>query len=323
MMAFRRGTKSDGGGQDDDLPLLTRAQARRVRMLMRQAMAERGREVTVSGGHAQDDQGTMFSFRNIAAICRNDPQGEKAWPQLIGEYADMVLAISPEGTARELAGMTAEQIRDRVFVMVKPADSLGPGVISHASAPEFAPGLLELLAFDRPDSWVYLADDQVDRLGGRAWLREAALANLRALPAPGHQHFDREGGSLDVIYGESPYTASRLLTLPDLLTTVLGSAGAPYGVLAAMPCRHRAHIHVLRDSTAVPSLELMARYTRLVHREEPGPISPGLFWWHDGTWAALGPDTRDGTATLRITGELAAILSELATKPPGGGSATG
>src|SRR5581483_4616591 len=142
-----------------------------------------------SGGRAQDDQGTMFSFRNIAAICRNDPRGEKAWPRLIGEYADLVLAISPEDTVRELAGLTAEQVRGLVFVMVKPAGSLGPVIVSQRSAPEFAPGLLELLAFDQPDSWTYLPDDDVARLGGRASLREAALANLRALPAPGHHHF--------------------------------------------------------------------------------------------------------------------------------------
>jgi hypothetical protein len=32
-------------------------------------MAERGREVAVSGGHVQDDHGTAFGLRNIAAIC--------------------------------------------------------------------------------------------------------------------------------------------------------------------------------------------------------------------------------------------------------------
>ena len=73
-------------------------------MLVRQEMAERGREVVVSGGHVQDDHGTVFSLRNIAAICRNDPRGEKAWPQLVAGYADKVLAISPEGTARNSPG---------------------------------------------------------------------------------------------------------------------------------------------------------------------------------------------------------------------------
>jgi hypothetical protein len=322
MMAFRRGADEDGS-RDDHLPFLTRPQARRVRMLVRQEMAERGREVAVSGGHAQDDHGTIFSLRNIAAICHNDPRGEKAWPQLVAGYVDKVLAISPEGTARELAGLTAGQVRDHVFAVVVHAASLGPGIASFPSAPEFAPGLLELLAFDRPDSWVYLPDDDVARLGGRTWLLEAGLANLRALPAPGYQHLDRAGGNLGVIYDESPYTASRLLTLPDLLTRVLGSADAPYGVLAAMPCRHRAHLHILRDSTAWPSLRLMASYTRLVHSEEPGRISPDLLWWRDGTWTVLSPDIRDGKATLRINGELADIFRELTTRPPGTESTTG
>ena len=267
-----QGADGDGdGGRDDHLPWLTRAQARQVRMLVRHAMAERGRDVVVSGGHVQDDHGTVFGLRNIAAICRNDPRGEKAWPQLIAGYADMVLAMRPEDTARELAGLTAGQVRDHVFAVVFPADSLGPGIASFGSAPELAPGLLELLAFDRPDSSVFLTDEHVARLGGRTWLREAGLANLRALPAPGHLHLDGAGGNLEVIYGESLYTASRLLVLPDLLTQVLGSADAPYGVMAGLPGRHRAHFHILRDSTALPSLRLMARYTLPPGRREPDP----------------------------------------------------
>lgn len=61
----------------------------------------------------------------------------------------------------------------------------------------------------------------------------------------------------------------------------------------------------------------MARYTRLVHSEEPGPISPEVFWWREGTWTVLSPDRDDdGTPTLRVRGELAAILRELATRSP-------
>jgi hypothetical protein len=53
MMAFMQDARGDGGA-GDHLPLLTRAQARGVRMLVRQAMADRGREVVVSGGHVHD-----------------------------------------------------------------------------------------------------------------------------------------------------------------------------------------------------------------------------------------------------------------------------
>lgn len=310
-------TRKGDGEPHDHLSPLTRAQARRVRTLFRQAMAERGRELVVSGGHARDARGTRFSVQNIAAICRNDPRGEQAWPELIAGYADAVLAVSAEGTLRELAGLTAEQVLDHVFAVVVPASALGPALASHACAPEVVPGLLELMAFDRPDSWVYLDDDKIAQLGGRVRLRDAALASLRALPAPDHLHLDRDDGNLDVIYGESPYTSSRLLTLPHLLarpelrTKIPGAADARYGVLTAMPCRRRAHLHVLRDSTALASLQLMARYTRLVYGEEPGPVSPDVFWWHDGTWTAL-IGTRDGQPVLRVPAELVAIIRELA-----------
>lgn len=243
-MPFRKG---GDGGADDDLPLLTRAQARRLRVLVRQAMAERGREVAVSGGQVKDARGTLFGLQNIAAACRHDPRGERAWPELIGEYADMALAASSAGTLSELGRLTADQVRDHVFAVIKRADSPGPLLASHRAAPELAPGLPDLLAS------------------------------------------------------------------PGLAAKIPGAADPRYGILAAMPCSHRAHLHVLRDRTALPSLTLMARYTRVVYHEEPGPVSPDVLWWHDGTWTAL---TSYPAETVRVTGDLAAILRDLGAAPP-------
>jgi hypothetical protein len=78
MMAFMQ----DARGMAARMIICHCSRGRRtgVRMLVRQAMAGRGREVVVSGGHVHDAQGTLSGLRNIAAICRNDPRGEEAWP---------------------------------------------------------------------------------------------------------------------------------------------------------------------------------------------------------------------------------------------------
>jgi hypothetical protein len=49
-------------GRDAYLTFLTEPQASLVRMLVRQAFAERGREVLVLGGHVRDDRGTQFGL---------------------------------------------------------------------------------------------------------------------------------------------------------------------------------------------------------------------------------------------------------------------
>jgi hypothetical protein len=209
----------------------------------------------------------------------------------------------------------SSQAGDRIYASVIPAELLGTGIDSFRAAPELAPGLLELLVADRPERPVFLTDDDVARLGGRVPLREAALANLRSLPAPGHLHIDHGGGNVEAIFAESGYTASRLLVLPDLLVQVLEDDPTPHGVLVAMPSQHRALVHVLRDRAAVPSLKLMACYSRLAHSREPDPISPEVFWWHDGSWSQLSVTDAAGRATIRVGAQLAAILHDLSAAP--------
>jgi hypothetical protein len=110
-----------------------------------------------------------------------------------------------------------------------------------------------LLALDMPHNTVFLGDGEVARLGGRESLCEAALANLQALPVPMHKRVGGPDAHLEVIADDSHFTASRVLVMPDLLSRVL-HADAPHGVLAAMPARHWAFIHVLADKTRMRPL---------------------------------------------------------------------
>jgi hypothetical protein len=278
-MRLWRGRGGDDDGPDAGLDFLSRGQAGLVRKLFREAMAERGRELAVDrDGRIKDARGSIYSLRNIAALCRGHPGGEKEWPQLIAGYADQVLKADPLEAMAEIAALTPGQARSLVYPSVFAATSLGPGIAGYRSAPELAPGLLELLALDMPDSTVFLDDAQVDRLGGRASLREAGLANLRALPAPARRRVGTPDAHFEAIGDESHFTASRVLVMPDLLSRVLG-ANAPHGVLAAMPARNWAFIHVLADRTAGPSLMKMASNAHAFYGREEGPISPDVFWW--------------------------------------------
>jgi hypothetical protein len=164
-----------------------------------------------------------------------------------------------------------------------------------------------------PDVALLLNDGEVARLGGRESLREAALANLRALPVPRHQRAGAAHAHFEVIIDDH-FTASRVLVMRDLVSRVLGTH-APYGVLAAIPARNFAFIDVLADKAAAPSLGLMANTARTAYQREQVPISPDVSWLRDGDLTPIPSVESDGKLTLRPGPELSALLTDLPARP--------
>jgi hypothetical protein len=79
-------------------------------------------------------------------------------------------------------------------------------------------GVTRVLAFDLPDTVTMMRDSDVERFGGPAALREAGLANLRAVPMERTEQVTAEDGvGFDLVTGKSVYTASLALILPDVL----------------------------------------------------------------------------------------------------------
>lgn len=302
----------------DDPPSLSGPQARLVRSLFQQAMARRGRELTADqDGNLRDGSGHVYGLRTIAAACHAHPGGEDRWEQLIEGYADVVSRGAGQAWT-DIAALTAQQARTLIYPSIVRAASLGRAVDGYRAAPELVPGLLELLALDLPDYTVFVDDDQVARLGGRESLRDAALANLRALAAPVHQHVGTPDAHFEAIGGDSHFAASRALAMPDLLSGILRT-DAPHGVLVAVPARRWAFIHVLSDQTAQSSLLAMAKMARAAYGREEGPISPDVFWWRDGGWMPVPAIESGGSVHLRPGPELSFLLADLAGNREAGG----
>jgi hypothetical protein len=98
------------------------------------------------------------------------------------------------------------------------------------------PGLVDSLVVDFPDTVGWLTASQVVKFGGKDALREAGLANLHALPPLQVKHMTAaDGGTFEVLLGESVYTASRVLVMEDLLEQALSPAAeTTHGVLAVV-----------------------------------------------------------------------------------------
>jgi hypothetical protein len=233
----------------------------------------------VLGGHVRDDAGATFGLWNMAAACRQEPGGQRAYARILA------------------------------------ADTL-PDWDSHHYALALAPGLKEALCLDMPETVVIMNDSQVARCGGASDLRRAGFANLRTLPIEDRKDVRApDGGHFTVLLGASLYTASRALVLPDLIESLLGPADLPHGVLVGIPNRHQVAVHVIRDKTVLSTLPKMVRFVELGYDDSPGPLSRHLYWWHAGQWEQIaGLYTADSIA-IRASSEFRGAIAQVAGPP--------
>jgi hypothetical protein len=209
-----RAGRGPGEALDPVFGYLTAAQGERLRTLTQRVFAEAGVEVVPCGDHMQADRDRQFGLSNLAASC-HAAGSEKAWPDLVMRHVRGVLAAAEE--ASRIDGLDREDVLRRIFVRLMGAAEFEGSRQRFGYAREWGGDLLELVVLNFPESLLVLTDEHVQRLGLED-MRAAGLHNLRREPVDSHEILNEPHGvRLHVALGESPYVASKLLVLPDLL----------------------------------------------------------------------------------------------------------
>jgi len=311
---------SEIAGRDAAFPFLDADRAARLRMLVHRAFAEQGVEVVVHEDHVVDVHGRRFGLANLAAVCHRSDK-DRRWPSLIeGHVITILRAVDAPDP---FADATYERVRERTVCRVYDRGSL-PDPALHTYARELAPGLVEVLALDLPDSVAVFRDEHVQACGGLSALRAVGMVNLGAEPVDHHKVLNTpEGAELHAFTGNSMFVASKALLLEDLLSEILDVADTPDGVLLALPNRHELVLHVLCDATAVHALHALAGYTAETFAESPGPLSPFVYWWCKGALVQLSHADISAAASsdidaaggyrIDVPAELGEVFAKLAT----------
>jgi hypothetical protein len=292
---------------DSDLTFFTVSRANEFRAITREVFAEKGLEVQVHPGHAVDDSGREYGFWNVAAACYDQPQS--AWRDVIRNHLQRVLASldAPD----PFDALAPADVSEQTFARLYDEASL-PGIGSYPHS-EFAPGIVEMLALDLPDTVAVFSHKNSKKFGGWEALRSQGISNLRGLevehletlPAPG-------GGSFDVLLGDSVYTASRALLLPHLATELTGKrVRDEFGWLMSVPNRHQVVWHVIEDDGVVSAINGMARFAAMGYSDAPGPLSPHVFWWNGTSYEQLTDVSDDGGLTVRVSPAFQAVLDSI------------
>lgn len=302
------GNKSAGTDTPDPhLTFFSISAANEFRALTRQVFAELGYEVDVHPDHAVDGAGRKFGFWNIAAVCQSEPQ--PVWPELIRAHLQRLLTSfdAPD----PFQDLSPADIPGRTFARLY-EESVVPELGGHPHR-EFAPGVIEMLALDLPDTVAVFRHENARAYGGYEALRKQGMANLHALEVERLEHLTPpEGGTVTALIGESFYTASRALLLPGLATELTGRRiREDYGWLMCIPNRHQVAWHVIEDSSVIGAVSGMARFAAAGYTNSPGPLSPHVFWWNGTGYEQLTHVSDGGALQVRVDPAFQAVLESV------------
>ncbi|MFF8974503.1 immunity 49 family protein [Streptomyces sp. NPDC014995] len=263
---------------DAHLPALTVAQADRLRGLTADHFAARhGIRPTVEADVVEYD-GHRHPLTNLARWCRDAP--EETWPDLVRQHFTRLDSASRgDEDARELLRHTR--------LRLLPSDAFPADAADRFRyVRPVAEDLIAALALDTPESVRILGDGDVARAGLDA-LWAAGRANLLAEPVEYTQVPGPSGALLHSVHGDSHFVASKALVLPELVRDVTGRDLPQAGALVAVPTRHLLAFHPVVDGTVVDAVNDLAAYALGAHQDGPGPLTPRLYWWHQGRLVCL------------------------------------
>ncbi len=288
---------------DGSLSFFTVQQADEFRRLVARSFAAVGRDVDVYSDRVVDRSGTTIGLWNIGALCLRADETE--WPQLIDEHVRLVAT-----PARDLSDVTETEFASGLSLRLVDARTVpDPDGLGYARV--VAPGLLEVLSVDLGDAVATPSREELTSRGTIAGLVERGRANLRALLDSDTVRSGTvgDGGRFTAVRGESLFTASLALVLPETMERLTGEDDWGRGVLVAVPSRHELLYRPIDAPDVRLALQRMLQAAFLGVQDEVGALSPDVFWVRKQKWIQATSSTGGKPRVLRGTGLREALAS--------------
>lgn len=318
MAIFRR-RKDDARPEPVSLPdvhldPLSGEQADYLRRLFAWAWPASAGPITIHGDHAESPTLGKFGFANLAVRVRAE-DSLATWPEVVIKHVQVLVAAHQLPGSEAMADLDLlRQVRIRLVL----ADFVPPNVLDSTFRyrRRVTDDLCAILMLDYPDHVTTMSDVTVARFDAEELWR-TATRRVESEPFGDLHHVEVSGSGFTVLAGESIFTSSRFLTVPDVLQRI-GVADAPYGVLLGAPYRNQLAFHVIRGLDVLSVVGPMRNFVQLGHSDGVSPISPDLYFWIDGEYERItSPDTEPGSIKVDATGWLGQVINELG---PAGGS---
>ena len=284
---------------DEHLTYFTAAQAWEFRRLVERSFARAGRDVSVHSEHVEDRGGTTFSLFNLGLLCVGSPSDE--WGDLIDDHVRLVTT-----PARDLSELSQQELEAGLYLRLAEAASVpDPDAVAYARV--VAPGLLEVLSVDLPDSVATPTREALESRGTLGEVLDRARENLSALLGSdgvrAEQVGDARRGRYTAVTGDSFFTASLGLLLAETIEHFSGGEDDwGRGVLVAVPSRHQLLYRPINGPDAAAALHHMLESALPVFAAEAGALSPDIFWVRNRRWTQVTSWRGGKPRVLRDTG---------------------
>lgn len=289
MGFFKRGREQAAPGPGWAAPL-TEDQTTAFLAAVGEQMERRGLPHEIGEGTVRIERGAEwheFGLSNLAQLCHM--LGEREWGEAIAEHFDNLFAAADDETRVQELARSFEGIRSMFKVRLYPGASLGGMDPRPPSSWELAPGLTAVFVYDLPTTVRTASETHVESWGkSRDELLSAALENVRADAIEVKPI--AEGASAPVAcVADHFFAASHAFLLGERLPPEAGGSA-----VFAVPHRHALLYAPLVDLGVIQSINRLIATAGAMFEQGPGPISPSLYWWRDGSVALL-PSQFDGT----------------------------
>ncbi len=270
-------------------------------------LGRRGLPYEIGDGQVRltrSDESSEYGLSNLAQLCH--AVGRKDWQEAISSHFDNLFAAADsEAELTELA-RDFERIRSLLKLRIYADASLGGVDPGPPVSWEFAPGLTAVFVYDLPAT---VRTASVDHVEG--WARShdellsAALENVRG-DAVETQPM-AEGASAPIAcFADHFFAASHAFLLGERLP-----AEARNGAVFAVPHRHALLYAPLVDLGVVESINRIIATAASMFQQGPGSISPGLYWWRDGSVSLLPARVGDREIQFAPPDDFVQVLNTL------------
>jgi PAS domain-containing protein len=257
-----------------------------------------GVEVTRDG-----DEPVVLRLSSLAHVCHAIPPSE--WPGQIEEHLAAVFEGPPAAPVP-----TYRAVRSRLKVRIYPEIH---AVNTRTAEPllvyrPLAPGLQAVLVIDYPGRIAAVRPRFVEKWGRPVQeLFETGLANVRQRDVPAMELL--EESRIRILSGDSHFVTTWVLMLEQRLNPV-----PEHGAVVAIPHRHTVLFAPVLNQSVVNAVGQLLVTADLEFRRGPGSISPGVYWWRNGSLSLLAGRVA-GRRADALPEEFAATMRSLPLPP--------